>query len=516
MPSDTVTTRVRRDTKTLIKRLSSEQGISEGDVIAQQFAKTPPDKIGPLARGSTKEQGVIYISSATGNIYKSPRITINKIRELLQNPYIVSKLEKRTITFFPERVKIEALDPKQNVDPDVTKIMQNMCEAEDVRFSEKIIQGDNDSFCYGIGVQNPVWSRTGGRIILKKLRHLPSWSFDTRPSERESTETWSSLLPGIILGADGTPEYWQRKSSTSTDTEQITNVMIIKDPKDESLAGDSDLIPLVSTIEMIKFVLNTEMQVINRAGAPIFCIQITNPRSAEDPACDGVSDVDFANMFIKNASKDNSFVLRDNMTIVNIPFDPKKDNLATESTLKAIIDDYFSISNQISKNGTLIGGSAIPEFQLLLQAIKGRHNWLLAPFENLLNQYFVLNNYPEGWTVRLTIPLWEENKTDQKLKEAELGVKYKMIDGDDFRSLLPDLEPADEKKWNQIFDFWKRVQEAGITEPSQEPEQFTKHVHQFSQEGDDEPLDSIAKEMKDEFDNELKTLANEIYKAVTA
>ncbi|MDD3915343.1 MAG: hypothetical protein PHF76_11945, partial [Bacteroidales bacterium] len=327
------------------------------------------------------------------------------------------------------------------------------------------------------------------------------------------------------LGADGTPEYWQRKNSTSTDTEQITNVMIIKDPKDESLAGDSDLIPLVSTIEMIKFVLNTEMQVINRVGAPIFFIKLTNPRSAEDPACDGVSDVDFAMSIIKNASKDNAYVLRDNMEITPVPFDPKKNNLDTEETLKQIIDDYFSISNQISKDGNSIGGSAIPEFQLLLQAIKGRHNWLLAPFENLLNQYFVLNNYPEGWTVRLTIPLWEEDKTERKLKEAELGAMYKMIDGDDFRALLPDLEPADEKKWNQIFDFWKRVRDAGITEPeqdleqepAQEPEQFTKHVHhRFTQEGDDEPLDPIAKEMKDEFDEELKTLANEIYKAVAA
>ena len=509
MSSDTVTIRIPRVTKSQIKQLSKEQGRSEGDIVAQQFAKTPPDKIGPLARGSTKEQGVIYISSATGNVYKSPKITITKIRELLQNPYIVSKLEKRTITYFPERVKIEVLDPKQNVDPEVTKILQNMCEAEDVRLSERVIQGDNNSYCYGIGIYNPVWGRKGGRILLQKLRHLPSWSFDVRPSESSTTETWSPLLPGIILGADGKPEYWERKNATSTDTEQITNVMIVKDPKDESLAGDSDLIPLVSIVEMIKFVLNTEMQVINRAGAPIFCIQIVNPRSADDPACDGVSDVDFANMFIKNASKDNSFVLRDNMTIVNIPFDPKKDNLATESTLKAIIDDYFSISNQISKNGTLIGGSAIPEFKLLTQAIKGRHNWLLAPFENLLSQYFVLNGYPEGWTVRLTIPLWEEDKTEQKLKEAALGAEYKMIDGDDFRALLPDLEPADDKKWTKIFDFWKKVQAAGITTPT--ASQFTKHVHQFDGEG--EPLDPLAEELSGKLNDEIDKLADEIYRA---
>ncbi len=512
MTTDTVTTRVPRDTKRLIKRLSSEQGKSEGEIIAQQFAKPPDTKNGPLKQEMTQEQGIIYISSATGNIYKSPKITISKIKEMLQNPYIVSKLEKRSITYFPERVQIEVYDPQQNLAPDETKIFQNMCETEDVRLSDRIIQGDHNAYAYGIGIYNPVWARKGGRIYLQKLRHLPSWSFDIRPTVTSSTETWSSLLQGIILGADGTPEYWQRKNSTTTETEKISNVMIVKDPKDESLAGDSDLIPLVSTIEMIKFVLNTEMQVINRAGAPIFCIKITNPRPAEDLVCDGVSDIDFANMFIRNADKDNAFTLRENMSIENIPFDPKKDNLATESTLKAIIDDYFSISNQISKNGTLIGGSAIPEFQLLLQAIKGRHNWLLAPFESLLNQYFVLNGYPEGWTVKLTIPLWDEDKTEQKLKEADLGAKYKMIDGDDFRALLPDIEPADDKKWVKIFDFWKKVQDAGITQPSQ----FTRHSHQFTEESEGEPMDPLAEDLSGKLNDEIDKLADEIYKAVTA
>jgi len=510
MTTDTVTTRVPRDTKKLIKKLSSEQGKPESEIIAQQFAK-PPDnqKIGPLKIGMKQEQGTIYISSATGNIYKSPRITISTIREMLQNPYIVSKLEKRSITYFPERVQIEVYDPKQNLAPDETKILQNMCEAEDVRLSDKVIQGDHNAYAYGLGVYNPVWVRKGGRIYLQKLRHLPAWSFDTRPTETTSTETWSYLLQGIILGADGTPEYWQRKNSTTTDTEQITNVMIVKDPKDESLAGDSDLIPLVSTIEMIKFVLNTEMQVINRAGVPTFTIKITNPQPASE-ANDFVSDVDFANMIIKNASKDNVYQIRENMEVFPIPFDPKKDNLDTEAVLKAIIDDYFSISNQISKDGTLIGGSAIPEFQLLMQAIKGRHNWLLAPFESTLNQYFILNNYPEGWTVKLTIPLWEEDKTKQKLQEADLGAKYKLIDGDDFRSLLPDVEPADDKKWNKIFDFWKRVQDAGITQPAQ----FTRHSHQFTEEGEGDPLDPLAEELSGKLGDEIDKLADEIYKAV--
>lgn len=505
MTSDTVTARVPRDTKKLIKQMRSEQGKTEAEIIAQQFAKQPPNKIGPLARGSTKEQGVIYISSATGSIYKSPKIDVNKIREMKQNPYIVSKLEKRSITYFPERVKIEAYDPKQNLAPKETQLIQNMCEVEDVRLSDKIIQADDGAYSYGIWLANPIWTRKGGKIYLKKIRHLPSWSFDTRPTLNPTLETWSSLLPGIILGADGTPEYWQRQNSISLNTEKIDNIMVVKDPKDESLAGDSDLIPLVSIIEMIKFVLNTEMQVINRVGAPIFFIKITNPRSADDPQCDGVSDVAFAQMIIKDTNKDNSYVLRDNMEIISVPFDPKKNNLDTEATLKAIIDDYFSISNQISKNGTLIGGSAIPEFKLLTQAIKGRHNWLLAPFENLLNQYFVLNGYPDGWTVKLTIPLWEEDKTEIKIKQGDAAFKWGVGSPEELRQLAG-LEPADAKKWAEINKFYS----SRVSTPAQ----FTKHAHQF--EGENEEIDPVAKEMADGLNEEIDKMSKEIIKGLAA
>jgi len=496
MTSDTVTTRVQRDTKSKIKKLSSEQGKSESEIIAQQFAET---KTTPLSRGSGKEQGTIYISSATGNVYKSPKIDVNKLKELLQTPYIVSKLEKRSITYFPEKPRIEVYDPKQKLAPDETKIMQNMCDAPDVMFSDRIIQGDRDSFVYGMGAYNPVWVRKGGRVYLQKLRHFPAWSFDTAPSERSSYETWSPVLQGVILGADGTPEYWQRKNATTSDTELIDNIMIVKDPKDEGLAGDSDLIPLVSTIEMIKYVLNTEMQVISRAGAPIFFVKIINPRDADHPDCDGISDETFARMIIKDTSKDNSYVLRDNMEIQNVPFDPKKDNLATEATLKAIIDDYFSISNQISKNGTLIGGSAIPEFQLLLQAIKGRHTWLLAPFEQLLNQYFVLNGYPEGWTVKLSIQLWEEDKSELKLKQGDFAWKWGVALKDELRACAG-LEPADKVTWAEIDKYYSnRV--------VRETAQFTHH--QFTEE-----MDPVASEMKDRMDSAIDKLAKSITEGV--
>jgi hypothetical protein len=460
-------------------------------------------------------------------VYNSPKINIQTIKEMVtQNPLIVSKLEKRLLTYFPGKIIIEALDPKQNVKPEETQIIQNMCNSPDFMLNECIIQGYFDSYCYGEGHFNPVWfrSRTRNEIILQKLRHLPAWSFDTAPTEKFTMETWSNILQGVILNEFGEPEYWQRQNSYSLDTVKIDNIIVIKDPKDEDLAGFSKLIPLATTIEMFKFILNTEMQVEHKTGSPIFFIKITNPRSAEDPVCDGVSDEAFAKLIIKNTSKDYSYVLRDNMEVIPVPFDPKKDNIKTAEFIKSIIDDYFNVSEMITKDGTLIGGSSRSELDITNQAAEGVHKWLLPQYEEILNQYFWLNGYPDGWSVRLTYKMPEPDRTEAKLKQADIGIKGKFVDLDDLRALCPDLEPADDKKKASIKEYWSSQQpaipEQLIQNPDDEdgntPEQFKQKAHTHLAEGEDEPLDPIAAGMKNEMDKELDILAGKILKGLAA
>lgn len=475
MATDTVQIRITPEAREALREQKNIKDMSYSESIKQFTqaktsppAESPPEtqiKIGPLSRNSGKLQGVTFISQA-GQVYNSPPITIAKVNELLINPYIASKLEKRASTYFPDRLIVEATDPQQNVNEEVTHILQNMCDMEDVRLNERVLQADVNSYSYGMAMYNPVWVRNGGEIFLQQLRHLPAWSFDTAPYQTGTYENWSPILYGVILNPEtGKPEYWQRTDAYTLETEQITNILTVRNPKDEGLAGNSKLIPLIQVIEMIKYVWNTDMQAIHRAGSPIFFLKITNPRSAEDPQCNGVSDVDYGNLVISGWNKDKQYILRENMEIISLPIGTEIDVLKTHDVLKSVIDDYFSISNMISKDGTLIGGSSIPELKLLNQAIRGLHNWLLAPFETLLNQYFKLNGFPVGWTVKIKIPVWEEDKSEQNLKAADMGIKGQCVDLDDLRQLLG-LEIADEKKKKSIEEFWTKKAEAMKPDPA--------------------------------------------------
>lgn len=471
---------------------------------------------GNLTKKSGRTEGAVFISN-TGTAFTSPSITPQKIKEMLQNVYVQSELTKRFLTSYPNPVKVEVLDPKQDIDEAMTHHLQNMIDAAEVRLSERVKQADGDSFNWGMGAFNPVWMRRGNEVFLAKLRHLPAWSFDQAPTSVSLMETWSDLLQGVILNEKGQPGYYQRQDSTTFETVEIKNILIVKNPQDEGLAGDSKLIPLCQICEMIKYCWNIEMQAANRAGAPIFFIKITEPQDA--CAENGwVSDVTYANLIIKNWSKNKQFVLRDNMEIISLDIGQQVEVLPMIEVLKSIIEDYFSISKMISKDGTLIGGSSGPELQLLNQAIKGRHAWLLSPFEDLLNQYFTMNGFPEGWTVRLSIELNEPDRTEAKIKQADIVIKGKCGDLDDLRALLPDLEPADDAKKQSIAEFWAKFNQAAAIPAAPEGVQMTNNVRAIQNKKEEKEItaEEIITEVSEEMDAQLDKLAAEIYGALEA
>jgi hypothetical protein len=154
----------------------------------------------------------------------------------------------------------------------------------------------------------------------------------------------------------------------------------------------------------------------------------------------------------------------------------------------------------ISKKGPTIGGSSGPELELLNQSARGIHNWLLRPFETLLNQFFIQNHYPFGWTVKLKIKLREPDKSDINLKQAAVGIQGQCVDLDDLRQKL-DYEAADDAKKASIAAFWANKV------PAPAPAQFSKHVHQFTE---DSVIDETAKMLEGDID----VLSKEILKAL--
>jgi len=310
--------------------------------------------------------------------------------------------------------------------------------------AEKLKQAKYDTKVYGMSFFNPIWEYKDGAVQLTRLRHLPAWSFYKSPLNADTSRIYSALLQGVIISeTSGDVEYWQTQDDG--ETIRINNIMTVKDPQDEGLAGDSKVIQLYDIIQMIKFGWNVELQAIARAGAPIFFLKITKPKKASDAGTGGVSDIALGNSIISKWSTKKQFLLRENMEVVSLPINQKIDVLAPINVLEKLIDKYFSVTEQVKKEGQTIGGNALSELKLLNRAIQSVHTWLLPPFEDLVNQYFIKNMFPSGWSCSLTYDVWDTDDRELNIKQIEAAMKGNAVDLDDIRAKCG-LDPADDKK----------------------------------------------------------------------
>lgn len=409
---------------------------------------------------ATKEEGVVWLSSA-GGYFQVPEITADKLYDLRHNVYGKGLARKQKNLIFTEKFTIEVTDKKGDTDEDLQTTLTKVCD--NVGMWTKMQMAFADVFWYGIGIFNPVWNNEDNEYALRDLRHLPARSFDVAPSISE--RVWSHVLQGIILNAKGETEYWQSQDD-AVEPVHIKNVFSVKEPDSVELAGEPIILPLVPILEMLKFSWNAQMQRVNRTGAPVILMRITNPQKAN--AQNGsIGDVEYGNLFLKHWGKDNAYQLRENMETVDPHITDMTTAIDTIDALNNMLIDYLSPASFIStKTGQLIGGTDRPQEEILQHYIRGVHNWLEDAFATLLQQYSEYNHY-EGYTVRLHIPEPTADRSELQLKQAVEGYKAKALTLNEIRERLG-AEGLSEKDIEDLIKLHERLNPAGGFEAAME------------------------------------------------
>jgi hypothetical protein len=405
---------------------------------------------------SAKEEGTIYVASS-GGYYEAPTIDTAKITDLIDNIYVQGVIQKQLNLIFQEKYTIEVKDAKTKaVDEELSNTMMDMCETKSVRLWAQMQKAYVSKFLWGIHLINPIWGvdplAETTEIRLLALRHLPSETFKTAPAGQ--LYTYSQILPGITLDDKDELVFWQEPKPGFV-PEQIKNVFYIKNPSDRGLAGDPIIVPMLPIIEMLKFTWNTEMQQVNRIGAKILFIKVTNPQPASTRN-GSVGDIDYANAIIKNWGKDTAFQLRENMELIDLNLKDDSNNLDIIEALSNIIIGYVSPAEFIgNKNETRIGGNDNAQKELLDNYIKGIHQWLSEQFEMLLMRYLEYNSYT-GYSVTIKIPPPMHDSRDEMRKDAEAGFLTQSLDQNELRKLLRHPAKAD-ADLVKLSDYYSKV-----------------------------------------------------------
>ena len=403
-----------------------------------------------MPKPNTKEEGDVWLSS-TGTYYEEPEITASKLRDIRDNVYGRGLSMKLRHLIFRDRYEIEVYNEKDERDEELEKVIDAMTNTPENNFWANMQRAYTDIFWYGISIFNPVWSYEGSEFRLMKLRHLPALSFEDAPPT--TADTYSEILQGITLDESKQKiEYWQTDSDGNQI--QIKNVFVVKDPVTDKIGGESIILPLVPIIEMLDFVWGAQMQQANRTGAKILFLKITNPKPA-NAQNNSVGDKEYGAMLLQKWGKDQAFILRDNMELIDPGIKDDLSNLEVIDALAHILIDYITPTAMIAREGSTIGGSELQREELLNKYIAGVHSWIQNQFESLLNEYLEYNGY-ENYRVEIVIPEPTIDRSEMDLKEAEVGFKTHSLTINEIRKRLGEAELEEEELTN-LIDLYKNL-----------------------------------------------------------
>lgn len=450
---------------------------------------------------SGKQSGTVFISS-TGDYFGTPEIDADLIRDLKSNIYLAGIIRKEVLLVFTDNFSLEIKDEKGDIDEELSKSVADMCDAPDVQLWPSMQKAYSDIFVYGPGIFNPVWGYKEGKTeyILKKLRFLPAYTFKDAPYTDFTIQ--GEILQGIILNDKGKIEYHQIDQDGNV--QKLDNVFVIKDPTASEIAGKSIILPLIPMIAMIKFGWKAQMQQVNRVGAKILFLKITEPQEASD-LNGNVDDITYGTELIQKWGKDTSFVLRGNMEVIDLKIRDDSNNLEIINALHKALIDYISPSSLISGEKGVLGNSDTSREKLLYKYIKGIHTWVEAAFEPLLQKYLDYNGYKE-YTVKIHIPAPEIDRSDLKAKQAEVLSKTRSGRINEIRALLdqPELDEEGLEELKEEVESFNPPSGGGggMFEEGFATTQTTKQVERTLEE----KLEDVANKLSEDV---IKALANE-------
>lgn len=456
-----------------------------------------------LKQKSGIKSGTIWLSSE-GDYFQEPEIDADLIRDLELNIYLAGIVRKEVLLVFSDKYSIEVKDKAGDVDEELGKIITRIYDAPNVQLWPAMRTAYSDVFTWGPAFFNPVWGyadTNSSEYVLKQLRYLPAYSFKDAPSSDFKTQ--GEILQGIVLNDEKEIEYHQ--IDLDGVVRKLENVFMVKDPTMPEIAGKGVVLPIIPMIAMIKFVWMTQMKQANRTGAKVLFLKITEPQGASD-LNGNVSDEAYGREILQKWGNDLPYILRGNMDIVDPKIKDNSNNLEIISALHKTLIDYISPSSLLSTEKGVLGSSDSSRERLLFKYIEGRHTWIEAAFEPLVQKYLDYNGF-EDYTVKIHIPAPGIDKSDMKAKQAEVLSKTRSGRINEIRALLdqPELdEEGLEELKEEIELFSPPAGGGGMFEEGAQftTTQTTKQVEKTLEEKLEDVADELSKDVIKALNNE--------------
>ena len=159
-------------------------------------------------------------------------------------------------------------------------------------------------------------------------------------------------------------------------------------------------------------------------------------------------DIAYANTILENYGKNTAFQLRENMEIIVPGFPEPRTPLEAIDALGRLLIDHFSPANFVQNPNATLSSTDKGSTSMMTSFVRGIHTWLEDTFEYLLQTALDANGY-DGYTVVITLPEPEQDRTETNLQIVTVGDQTRAMSLNEKRELLG-LPPADEETLDAI------------------------------------------------------------------
>lgn len=420
-------------------------------------------------KGSTAktptQSGLAYVYDNGLVQWSDPTLTIDKIHQMMRNPYLKKPVTQLMNLLFPHGdIVISVQDQDEHEDEQAAKKLRQMFRKPDCNIKKLAKRCWLSWFYHGPFVYNVVYKKgldEDGWYVIEAIRHLPSESFSDYPKNVEglSVASQSELLPGISRYSDGEIRYTQ--TGLNGKTELLKDIRHEVPPND--LSGDPAGMPIcyvvLTLIELLNFAWACQKQRLQRVGSPsIFLLIEDAGEEYTDASGKKINKLTYAQDVLKNWGRNDSFPLLPGMTPHPIPTNESDSAMETIRELAKLVNDQWSPIGLISTEGSSkIGGGDNAGLDLLRSFRSGFLDPVSEIFVRIGEEWLEYNGF-SGYSVFIHFPEFNPKDSEIDLRRAQEGRAARTISRNEHRVLLG-LENATVADLDAFYEEWVSSEE---------------------------------------------------------
>ena len=242
-------------------------------------------------------QGLQVVTATWGKTITE--VTPKNIPKFQTNIHYLDALESLNIQVFPAPPELWVTDADGETDEELTnRLKEDFARLDCYSLMQNVL---TDTYGFGPFIYSIGRQLVDGRYTITDIRRLPPQNFAAAPmSAGLTTSTPNYLVPGIILNADGEPEYWEQQASGNQI--KLENVQTVVIPGAPKYGGRPYMLPVYYILSLIDYASHAQMQQMQRIGAPILLPKISDEITDPDSA---MQIVRWAKQFSKTWGKDS-------------------------------------------------------------------------------------------------------------------------------------------------------------------------------------------------------------------